>query len=99
MSILDEWINPRYLLDDFVESVREDVLAKPGAKYVVLDDFFQVHKIEELIEAHSTKNWTDALPTPDNGCPTTARSCTPSRDSTSGRTCSSMKNGTDIWRI
>ena len=40
MSVLDRWINPIYLQANVVERIREDVAAKPGAKYIVLDDFF-----------------------------------------------------------
>lgn len=60
-SVLDKWINPIYLGDDAVERMRQDVLAKPGAKYIVLDNFFLEDKIEELIKQHKTLQFSEEL--------------------------------------
>lgn len=61
MSVLDEWINPRYLDDAVVERIREDVSAKPGAKYTVLDDFLLESKLQELLEQHKTLQFNEEL--------------------------------------
>lgn len=53
MAIIDEWINPIYLEDQTVEAIRQSVIAKPVAKYAVLDNFFITEKLDELIAAHS----------------------------------------------
>lgn len=60
-SVLDEWINPIYLSAEGVHDIREAVAAKPGAKYVVLDNFFLEHKIQELIAQHKTLQFNEEL--------------------------------------
>lgn len=60
-SVLDEWVNPYYLSDEAVFNIRETVAAKPGAKYVVLDNFFLESKLEELIEQHKTLEFNEEL--------------------------------------
>lgn len=57
--IIDEWVNPRYLEDEFVESMRQSVIAKPIAKYIVLDDFFRQEKLRQLIEHHSQLKFSE----------------------------------------
>lgn len=54
MTILDEWVNPQYLDDEYVETIRESVIAKPIAKYTVLDNFFREEKLDEMIRQHAT---------------------------------------------
>lgn len=61
MSVLDRWINPIYLQANVVERIREDVAAKPGAKYIVLDDFFIEDKIEELVTQHGALKFSEEL--------------------------------------
>lgn len=61
MSILDEWVNPVYLADDVVADIRQSVRAKPGAKYTVLDNFFQIDKLEELVKQHATLKFSEEL--------------------------------------
>lgn len=61
MNVLDKWINPIYLQHDVVERIRTDVAAKPGAKYVALDNFFLEPKIEELIAQHKTLEFSEEL--------------------------------------
>lgn len=52
MSTIDEWVNPIYLDDDYVEAICQSVIAKPVVKYVVLDNFFKTEKLDELIAHH-----------------------------------------------
>lgn len=52
MSVIDEWVNPLYLDDDYVETIRESIIAKPHVKYAVLDNFFREDKLDQLIEHH-----------------------------------------------
>jgi len=61
MSVLDKWINPYYLRDDVVERIRQDILAKPAAKYAVLDNFFIEEKLEELVAQHQTLQFNEEL--------------------------------------
>ncbi len=61
MTILDEWINPYYLTDDAVDNIRESVLAKPSVKYAVLDNFFKINKLDELIEHHHKLQFSENL--------------------------------------
>jgi len=53
MTILEDYVNPYYLSDEVVRDIRQSVLAKPFAKYVVLDNFYQIDKIEKMIEHHA----------------------------------------------
>lgn len=53
MTVIDEWINPQYLDDEYVEYIRESIIAKPDIKYAVLDNFFRVDKLEELISSYN----------------------------------------------
>ena len=48
MTILEDYVNPYYLSDEVVRDIRQSVLAKPFAKYVVLDNFYQIDKIEKM---------------------------------------------------
>lgn len=50
--IIDDWVNPVYLDNRIVEDIRQSVIAKPVIKYAVLDNFFRVEKLDELITAH-----------------------------------------------
>jgi len=59
MSIIDEWINPYYLCNDVAENIRQSVIAKPFAKYIVLDNFFQIDKLEQLIEHHNDLEFSE----------------------------------------
>lgn len=59
MSVIDEWVNPIYLDDEYVESLRESVLAKPIVKYIVLDKFFREEKLDELIDRHKTLKFSE----------------------------------------
>lgn len=52
MAIIDEWVNPIYLESRTVEAIRQSVIAKPIVKYAVLDNFFRTEKLDELIAAH-----------------------------------------------
>ncbi len=61
MSVLDTWINPIYLQADTVERIREDVKAKPSAKYAVLDNFFLEEKLQELLAQHKTLEFSEEL--------------------------------------
>ena len=53
MSILERWLNPYYLNPTTRENIRQSVLAKPGPKYTVLDNFFRTEMLDELIRQHS----------------------------------------------
>lgn len=59
MSVIDDWINPLYLADDIVRDIRESIIAKPFAKYVVLDNFYQIDKLEQLIEHHKDLEFSE----------------------------------------
>src|SRR5690349_8231941 len=61
MNILDEWINDYYLSDAGVEDIRQSIYAKPSAKYAVLDNFFKINKIEELILHHASLSFNEAM--------------------------------------
>lgn len=61
MSVLHQWINPRYLDPRVIASIRESVIAKPDVKYAVLDEFFLEHKLEELIAQHQTLKFSEEL--------------------------------------
>lgn len=52
MNILEEWVNPYYLTDQGAEDIRQSVIAKPVIKYAVIDNFFNIKKLDELIEYH-----------------------------------------------
>jgi hypothetical protein len=68
MSVLEQWINPIYLQDETVINIRESVIAKPSAKYTVLDNFFQTDKLDQLIEHHQHLQFSEEL---DRRSPTT----------------------------
>jgi len=59
MGIIDEWVNPIYLDSEYVDSVKESIIAKPDIKYAVLDNFFKTDKLDELIESHSRLNFSE----------------------------------------
>jgi hypothetical protein len=61
MSILDDWVNPYYLSAEAVHDIREAVRAKPAVKYIVLDNFFQIDKIETFIEHHSNLPFNETI--------------------------------------
>ena len=48
--MLERWINPLYL--DRAHDFREAALAKPGAKYIVLDEFFHEPMVAALARQH-----------------------------------------------
>lgn len=59
MSVIDDWVNPCYLDDEYVELLRQSVLAKPIAKYTVLDGFFRTEKLDELIRNHQKLKFSE----------------------------------------
>jgi len=59
VSVIDDWVNPRYLDDEFVETLRQSVLARPIAKYTVLDDFFRREKLDQLVQHHSSLKFSE----------------------------------------
>jgi len=54
-----DWVNPYYLSDEFVDNIREDLLAKPDIKYAVLDNFFNTSKLDQLIEHHKNLQFSE----------------------------------------
>jgi len=52
MNLLEEWINPIYLNKDYIEDLKQTVKSKPEIKYLVLDNFFNVNKIDKFIEEY-----------------------------------------------
>lgn len=61
MSILSSWVNPYYLEPSTIENIKESIKAKPDIKYAVLDNFFNLDKIDELIEHHSALQFDEAM--------------------------------------
>ena len=59
MSIIDDWINPYYLEDATADMIRESMIAKPDIKYAVLDNFFKLDKLEELIKQHKDLDFSE----------------------------------------
>lgn len=59
MTSLSGWINDIYLDDDYVETIRESIRAKPIIKYAVLDNFFKTDKLDELIRHHQHLNFSE----------------------------------------
>jgi 2OG-Fe(II) oxygenase superfamily len=53
MNSLSDWINEYYLLNTTIANIRESIIAKPSIKYVVLDNFFNIDKLDMLIERHN----------------------------------------------
>jgi len=54
MPVLNDWINPLYLEDNTIHDLQESIKAKPVVGYAILDNFFKLDKLEALIEAHKT---------------------------------------------
>lgn len=60
-GILKEWINPIYLNEEYIEDLKETIKSKPEIKYLVLDNFFIIDKIEKFIEEHEKLVFNDFL--------------------------------------
>lgn len=50
--MIDDWVNPMYLEHDQVHNIRESALAKPLANYAVIDNFFRLKMLDQLIDKH-----------------------------------------------
>lgn len=61
MNLLQEWINPIYLNEDYINDLKETVKAKPELKYLVLDNFFNEEKLNTLVENHKKLVFNDFL--------------------------------------
>lgn len=64
---IDNWVNPIYLQDRVVEDIKQSIIAKPVAKYAVLDNFFIEEKIDELISKHSSLAFSEEADRVSNG--------------------------------
>jgi Rps23 Pro-64 3,4-dihydroxylase Tpa1-like proline 4-hydroxylase len=51
-DILKSWINPVYLDPEYIETLKETAKAKPDTKYLVLDNFFNKEKLDDLIKSY-----------------------------------------------
>jgi hypothetical protein len=61
VSILERWLNPYYLDPATRENIRQSVLAKPGPKYAVLDNFFRTEMLDELIRRHPSLAFNEEI--------------------------------------
>ncbi len=61
MGVIDKWVNPYYLKDNVARDIRESILAKPNAKYAVLDDFFREEMLDQLIEHHKHLEFNEEM--------------------------------------
>lgn len=52
MSILNEYLNPMYLKEEYKNILRESVKSKPISKYLVLDNFFKEEILDSIILEH-----------------------------------------------
>ncbi len=59
MPVLIDWVNDYYLEPRTISAIRESVLAKPDAKYAVLDGFFKTEKLNELIRKHANLEFSE----------------------------------------
>lgn len=59
MTSLSNWVNDIYLDDAYVEIIRESIRAKPVIKYAVLDNFFKIDKLDELIRHHQHLDFSE----------------------------------------
>jgi hypothetical protein len=60
-NLLKKWINPIYLDENYIEDLKETVKSKPEIKYLVLDNFFNIDKLERFIEEHEKLVFDDFL--------------------------------------
>lgn len=59
-TVLEKWVNPIYLNDDNLFDIRQSMLAKPYFKYAVLDNFFNIGPLTELLEQHQQLQFSEA---------------------------------------
>ena len=58
-SKLEKWINPIYLDENYIQLLQQTLLAKPEAKYLVLDNFFRTNKLNEMIQRHKRLKFSE----------------------------------------
>ena len=59
--MLSKWINPIYLDESYIRLLQQTLLAKPEAKYLVLDNFFKTNKLDEMIRRHKRIEFSEQL--------------------------------------
>lgn len=61
MNLLQEWINPIYLNPDYIEDLKQTAKSKPEIKYLVLDNFFNIEKLDKFIEQYDRMIFSEQL--------------------------------------
>lgn len=58
-DVMSKWINPIYLDQTNIFNIQQSMLAKPYFKYAVLDNFFNVGPLTELLEQHDNLQFSE----------------------------------------
>jgi len=58
--ILSKWVNKYYLEEETIFNIQEGMRAKPDIKYAVLDNFFNINMIDQLIEQHQSLPFSES---------------------------------------
>lgn len=59
MTVLEKFLNPVYLKQEYINDLKETLKAKPISKYLVLDNFLKEDILDQVIQDHQRLNFDE----------------------------------------